>query len=169
MIHEACTKWRTFSLNSMMTSSNGNISHVTGHLCGEFTGHRWIPRTKASDAELWCFIWSALNKRLSKQWRGWWFQTSSRSLWRHCNAFCFNRNHCIFIHMPFNFVPSRANDNKSPLIRAMACLRTCEHHNLNQWWPGSSMNIVTRHQWKIRFGVWTCGKVELQVTKWHVT
>ena len=22
-------------------------------LCGEFTGHRWIPRTKASDAELW--------------------------------------------------------------------------------------------------------------------
>ena len=22
-------------------------------------GHRWIPRTKASDAELWCFLWSA--------------------------------------------------------------------------------------------------------------
>ena len=36
----------------MMTSSNGNISSVTGHLRGEFTGHRWIPRTKASDAEL---------------------------------------------------------------------------------------------------------------------
>ena len=31
---------------------------VTVLLCGEFTGHRWIPRTKASDAELWCFIWS---------------------------------------------------------------------------------------------------------------
>ena len=26
---------------------------------GEFTGHRWIPRTKASDVELWCFLWSA--------------------------------------------------------------------------------------------------------------
>ena len=25
-----------------MTSSNGNIFRVTGHLCGEFTGHRWI-------------------------------------------------------------------------------------------------------------------------------
>ena len=24
----------------MMTSSNGNIFRVTGHLCGEFTGHR---------------------------------------------------------------------------------------------------------------------------------
>ena len=28
-----------------MTSSNGNIFRVTGHLCGEFTGHRWIPHT----------------------------------------------------------------------------------------------------------------------------
>ena len=43
----------------MMTSSNGNIFRVTDHLCGEFTGPRWIPRTKASDAELWCFLWSA--------------------------------------------------------------------------------------------------------------
>ena len=43
----------------MMTSSNGNIFCVTGHLCGEFTGPRWIPHTKASDAELWCFLWSA--------------------------------------------------------------------------------------------------------------
>ena len=36
-----------------MTSSNGNLFHVTGLLCGEFTGHRWIPHTKAGDAELW--------------------------------------------------------------------------------------------------------------------
>ena len=42
-----------------MTSSNGNIFRVTGHLCGKFTGHRLIPRTKASDAEIWCFLWSA--------------------------------------------------------------------------------------------------------------
>ena len=28
-------------------------------LCWEFTGHRWIPRTKTSDAELWCFLWCA--------------------------------------------------------------------------------------------------------------
>ena len=41
----------------MMTSSNGNIFRVTGHLCGEFTGLRWIRRTKASDAEFWCFLW----------------------------------------------------------------------------------------------------------------
>ena len=46
-----------------MTSSNGDIFRVTGHLCGEFTGHRWIPCTKASDAELWCFLSSAPEKK----------------------------------------------------------------------------------------------------------
>ena len=28
----------------------------TGPLCEEFTGHRWIPLTKASDAQLWSFL-----------------------------------------------------------------------------------------------------------------
>ena len=74
------------SFRSMMTSSNGNIFHVTGHLCGEFTGHRWIPRTKDSDAELWCFFDLRLNKRLSKQSRCWWFETPSCPIWRHRNA-----------------------------------------------------------------------------------
>ena len=40
--HDDVTKWKHY--------------RVTGHLCGEFTGDRWIPRTKASDAELWCFL-----------------------------------------------------------------------------------------------------------------
>ena len=38
---------------------NGNIYRVTGSLWGEFTSHRWIPLAKASDAELWCFLWAA--------------------------------------------------------------------------------------------------------------
>ena len=37
-----CHKSRIY----MMTSSNGNIFRVTGPLCGEFTGHRWIPPYK---------------------------------------------------------------------------------------------------------------------------
>ena len=32
---------------------------IAGPLCGEFTGHRWIPFIEASDAELWCFFLSA--------------------------------------------------------------------------------------------------------------
>ena len=42
---------------TMMKSSHGNIFRVTGPLFGEFTGHRWIPSTKANDAEHWCFLW----------------------------------------------------------------------------------------------------------------
>ena len=54
----ACPRWYLNCLTwffTMMTSSNGNIFCVTGHLCGEFTSHRWIPHTKASVSELWFF------------------------------------------------------------------------------------------------------------------
>ena len=68
--HNDVIKWKNF--------------RDTGPLCGEFTGYRWIPLTKASDAEFWCFD-LCLNIRLSKQSWGWWFQTPSHSLWHHCN------------------------------------------------------------------------------------
>ena len=42
----------------MMMSLNGNFFRITDHLWREFTGHQWIPLTKASDAELSCFLWS---------------------------------------------------------------------------------------------------------------
>ena len=42
-----------------MTSSNRKMFRVTVPLCVEFTSHRWIRPTKASDVELWCFLWSA--------------------------------------------------------------------------------------------------------------
>ena len=85
-----------------MTSSNGNIFRVTGHLCGEFTGPPWIPHTKASDAELWCYFDLRPNKRLGKQSRGWWFETLSPPLWRHRNEIwvssnCTKPQHRIFI------------------------------------------------------------------------
>ena len=48
---------KTKKQKKMMTSSNGYIFRVTGPLCGELTGHPWIPRTKASDVELWSFLW----------------------------------------------------------------------------------------------------------------
>ena len=52
----------------------GNIFRITDHLCREFTGHRRIPRTKASDVELKVFFDLHRNKRLSKQSWGWWFE-----------------------------------------------------------------------------------------------
>ena len=69
-----------------MTSSNVNIFSFTGLLCGEFTCHRWIHLTKGSDAELWSFFDLRLNKGLNKESSGWWLETPSCSLWRHCNV-----------------------------------------------------------------------------------
>ena len=42
----------------IMTSSNRIIFRVTGPLFEEFTGHQWIPLTRATDAEFCCFLWS---------------------------------------------------------------------------------------------------------------
>ena len=61
---------------NMMTSSKGNSFHVTGHLCGEFTGHRWIPLTKPGDAELWYFLWCEA-EQMVEQSRRRWFETPS--------------------------------------------------------------------------------------------
>ena len=56
--HELCNEILTMVNLTMMTSPNENIFRVTSPLWGEFTGHRWIPLARASDAEHWCLLWS---------------------------------------------------------------------------------------------------------------
>ena len=46
---------------------------------GEFPSHRPVTRSFGVFFDL------RLNRRLSKQPRRWWFETSACSLWRHCN------------------------------------------------------------------------------------
>ena len=72
---------------TMMTSSNGNIFHVSGPLCVEFTGPGEFPTQKPVTQSFDVFFDLHLNKRLSKHPWGWWFETPSWSLWRQCNAF----------------------------------------------------------------------------------
>ena len=86
------TKWRCLSTMRrvyrqpifvvMMTSSNGNIFRVTGLLCGEFTGPGEFPSQRPVTRSFDVFFDLRLNKRLSKQPWGWWFETPSGSLWR---------------------------------------------------------------------------------------
>ena len=71
----------------MMTSSNGNIFHVTGPLCGEITGPDEFPTQRSVTWRFGAFFDLRLNKRLSKQSWGWWFETPPWSLWRQCNVF----------------------------------------------------------------------------------
>ena len=70
-----------FCNKNMMTSSNGNIFHVTGPLRGEFTGSPHKGRWRG--ALMFSLICAWIN--LSKQSRRRWFETPSRSLWRHCD------------------------------------------------------------------------------------
>ena len=71
---------------TMATSSNGKLFHVTGPyagnspVTGEFPARR--PATRRFDV----FFDLRLNKRLIKQWWGWWFETASHPLWRHCHG-----------------------------------------------------------------------------------
>ena len=73
--------------HSMMKSSNGNIFRVTGPLCGEVTGPGEIPTQRPMTRSFDVFVDLHLNKRLSKQPWGWWFETPSWSLWRHYNVY----------------------------------------------------------------------------------
>ena len=58
---------------------------------GEFPAQR--PATRSFDV----FFDLRLNKRLRKQSWGWWFETLSCPLWRHCNAMWKRKNWIIFM------------------------------------------------------------------------
>ena len=81
-----------------ITSSNGNIFRVlalyagNSLVTGEFPSQK--PVTRSFDVSLIC----ALTKRLSKQSWGWWFETPSRSLWRHCNGSVMYENILCEVH-----------------------------------------------------------------------
>ena len=72
-----------------MTSSNGNI----------FRAQR--PVTRSFDD----FFDLHLNKWISKPWWGWWFEASSRPLWRHSNVLCiFAKKTAILSHARHRFI-----------------------------------------------------------------
>ena len=59
MAYLVCRKENVSHSQSVLASSNRNIFRITGPWWGEFTGHRWIRLTKASDTELWWVFLSA--------------------------------------------------------------------------------------------------------------
>ena len=70
----------------MMTSSNGNIFCVTGNSCREFTSPGEFPGQRPVTRSFDVFFDLCLNKQLSKQSWGRWFEMLSRLLWRHSNG-----------------------------------------------------------------------------------
>ena len=70
----------------MMTTSSGNILRVTDSLWGESTGHRRFPSQRPLARSFDVFLWSA-PEQTTGQSRRRWFETTSHSLWRHCDAY----------------------------------------------------------------------------------
>ena len=103
----------------MMTSSNGNIFPVTGHLCGEFIG--LLPTQRPVTRSFDVFFDLRLNKRLSKQSGGWSFETPSCSLWRHSNVYMLiltSHDLSDSIDMCMKFILfKRSSSENSPLLR----------------------------------------------------
>ena len=83
--------WRhqmeTFSASLAVCAGNSPVP-------GELPAQR--PVTRSFDV----FFDLRLNKRLSKQSRGWWFETPSRPLWRHRNAITY----CAKISWPLRWI-----------------------------------------------------------------
>ena len=84
-------------LRIMMTSSNGNVFRVTGPLCGEFTGPGDFPTQRPVTRRFDVFSDLRLNKRLSEQPWGWWFETPSWSLWRQCNGYLETVSQMVYV------------------------------------------------------------------------
>ena len=96
MIHRTWWRHQMETFAALLALCAGN-SPVTG----EFPAQR--PVTRSFDV----FFNLRLNKRLSKQSWGWWFETPSRSLWRHRNeiviwlrCLAWLIASCMVIHFP---------------------------------------------------------------------
>ena len=120
---------KTAPLHRMMTSSNGNIFRVTGPLCGEITGPGEFPTQRPVTRSFDVFFDLRLNKWLSKQPWGWWFETPSWSLWRYRDGTWMFQ----VINLWHNEVIWR---HRSGLILAqsMACCLKAPYRYKNQYW-----------------------------------
>ena len=98
LMHDDVIKWKHFPRNWPFVR--------------EFTGPGEFPTRRPVTRSFGVFFDLRLNKRLNKQPWGWWFDTLSWSLWRHCNGMAVitgldiihrnKDNHCIaWIVFPF--------------------------------------------------------------------
>ena len=118
-----CIAWETLC---MMTSSNGSIFRVTGHLCGDSSVTAGFPTERLVTQSVDVFFGLRLNKQLSKQSSSWWFETPSRTLWRQCNGILncpvpVEYDACMYTAMPhMRFMTYQIADDTT--VCSTACL-----------------------------------------------
>ena len=112
--------WRhqmeTFSALPALCARNSPVT-------GEFPAQRPVTRSFGVFFDL------RLNKRLSKQSWGWWFETPSCSLWRHCKVYMHSNKPCTCrLKSPATrlFVDPFVQANIRGTINALIALSLCE-------------------------------------------
>ena len=128
--HSICTWWRhqMETLSALLAICAGN-SPVTG----KFPTQR--PVTRSFDA----FFDLRLNKRLSKQSWGWWFETLPRPFWRHSND----------LHQTICKCPSTkhraafTNDNFAQCFWSDDALNSFSHGEVYMWNASALVQAMT--------------------------
>ena len=137
--------------SSMMTSSNGNIFHVTGTLLN-ITCHRWIPCTQRPVTRSFDVLFDLrLNKRWNKQSLVWGFEMPSGSLWRQCNGMpCtwktldeITNILALFLSNWVNFIHRLRINRKTIYSVLLIYCSHCALHNL--WKTSHSSSIRARY------------------------
>ena len=116
----------------------GGDSPVTG----EFPSHR--PVMQSFDV----FFDLRLNKRLSKQSWGWWFETPSRSLWRRCNGYTLWQSPSNFHVMHLVSRPTKQISwhSASNVMISISWFWGADFHSkVNFWWR--LRKIITIYAW----------------------
>ena len=118
-------EWKHFPV----TGPCAGIPPVTG----EFPSHR--PVTWNLDV----FFHLRLNKWLSKQSWGWWFETSSHPLWRHCDisiTFYWLLFWVFSIEIALGWMSQDLGEGKSAWFQAITC----------RWWTINQNNVDAGHR-----------------------
>ena len=126
----------------MMTSSNGNILCVTGHLCGEFTGEFAAQRPVTRSFVVYLDL--RLNKQLSKQLWGCWIEMPSHSLWRHCNNTV--RRRIFSERSPGKILTISANFKPHQRLKHVYCSLGVLYHNITC--QGTDVSYISTLLWR---------------------
>ena len=142
-----CTWWRhqmeTFSAQLAICAGNSPVP-------GKFTAHRSVTRSFDVCLDL------RLNKRLNKQSWGWWFETLSRPLWRHCNDFghyCYKRHvnfkcskvykYIIMVHITWHGRHGPTNYQQQQCLLRLVSKKTSNHRTaVCLWGESTSFHLI---------------------------
>ena len=86
---------------------------------GEFPAQRPVTRS------FYVFFDLRLNKRLSKQLWGWWLETPSSPLWRHCNVFHISYTRQSEYRRQENYIHGWNSMVNVPFTTVSACSKKC--------------------------------------------